>query len=163
MSDAITVKNLTKRYGEEEILSHLSFSIPTGVITIIIGPNGSGKTTLLKTLLGLIAPDQGSVAVLGQAPSAIRSKVGYVPQRFEFDRTFPLTVLEFLQFTAPKLSAEAITAELDRFDMAEARNQPLGTLSGGQLQRVLITRSLLHQPELLYLDEPVSGVDIEGG
>ncbi len=160
---AVQAEHLWLSYGSAEpVLEDLSFSIPQGTIAAIIGPNGCGKTTLLKVLLGFLTPQQGKVEILGKPPRDARSGVAYVPQRFTFDRSFPITVLEFLQLSHPSCPPEKITDYLNHLNIAATLNSKLGSLSGGQLQRVLIERSMLGDPTILFLDEPASGIDIAG-
>jgi len=128
---------------------------------MLIGPNGSGKTTLLKIMVGLLEPTCGEVKVYGDTPKNKRGSVGYVPQKLYFDQTFPITVTEFLQFSH-KGSGEDVTRVLESLGIRELSQSLIGTLSGGQLQRVLIARSLLGKPKILFLDEPVSGIDVGG-
>lgn len=138
-----------------QILTDLTFDIPKKSVVAIIGPNGSGKTTLLKAILGLI-PHSGTIEITTK-------NIGYVPQRFEFDRTIPMTVHEFLSLFAEKENAESNIAEkLKEVGLNEKLNLQLGTLSGGELQRLLIAKSLLNNPDILFFDEPASGIDMEG-
>lgn len=159
---AIEVKNLSVSYNSDEVLSGISFSIPKKTIAVIIGPNGSGKTTLLKAMLGFISPQTGEISVLGTSPAKVVSKVGYVPQRFHFDKTFPITVSEFLRFSCPSCSVKKLAEYLVHLGVKRLENTLIGNLSGGQMQRVLIVRAMLHEPEILYLDEPASGIDVGG-
>jgi zinc transport system ATP-binding protein len=162
-TDAVVADHLWVSYDSDEpVLQDLSFSIPQGTIAAIIGPNGSGKTTLLKALLGLIAPQQGKVLVLGKTTEQARGDVAYVPQRFSFDKSFPITVLEFLQASHPRCSKDKIVQYLNHLDIAETLAMKVGSLSGGQLQRVLIERAMLGDPKVLFLDEPAAGIDIGG-
>ena len=150
-------------YGSQETtLEDLTFSIPAGSITAIIGPNGSGKTTLLRVLLGLLTPTSGQVWVLGRQPSKVRAAMAYVPQRFSVDRSFPITVLEFLQLSHSPCSTEKIAEYLGHLGIADTLRMKLGSLSGGQFQRVLIERAMLGDPQVLFLDEPSSGIDVAG-
>ena len=159
----ISVHDVSFSYGNgHTILENISFNIEHGSATMLIGPNGSGKTTLLKVILGLLKPTSGRVDVLGVSPSAAISDVGYVPQRFEFDTSFPITVGEFLEFSHKDASPEDIHQGLSDLKICHLANTALGELSGGQLQRVLIVRALLGDPKILLLDEPVSGVDVGG-
>lgn len=156
----IEVKDLNLSYGAEEILHGISFAIKQGEIVAVIGPNGSGKTSMIKAMIGIL-PHDGSVKILGQHVSEILSDIGYLPQQFSFDRSFPITVLEFLELSLQTGQAEhAITEKLSEVGMADKLNELLGNLSGGQLQRVLIAKSLLNNPRILILDEPATGVDI---
>ncbi len=154
----LEIRNLTVKYGDHVILNDLNFWVNSGEIVAIIGPNGSGKTTLIKAILGLI-PHQGEVKIFGGPPRLALGDIGYVPQKLDFDRTFPLTVTEFLNLIKVKnrpwreemLSETGVTAFTDK---------RIGELSGGQLQRLLIAKALLKEPKLLMLDEPTSGVDV---
>ncbi len=160
MSDdkILEIKNLTVRYNSHVILNGLNFYVNTGEIVAIIGPNGSGKTSLLKAILGLI-PHQGEVRILGGPPKLALNDIGYVPQRLDFDRTFPLMVKEFLGFI--KVTNEAWREEVLREVGVNAfMNDRLGELSGGQLQRLMIAKALMKEPKLLMLDEATSGVDM---
>lgn len=143
------------------VIKDVSFSIPEDSTAMIIGPNGSGKTTLLKVLVGLVEPTNGKVEVYGKTPKTARDMVGYVPQRLDFDHSFPLTVSEFLNICTKdsKVDIASIAENLGIEDLGESL---IGTLSGGQLQRVLIAQSLLRAPKVLFLDEPVSGIDVGG-
>jgi zinc transport system ATP-binding protein len=154
----LEIKNLTVRYNDHVILNQLNFWVNSGEIVAIIGPNGSGKTTLLKAILGLI-PHQGEVTIFGGSPRLALDKIGYVPQRLDFDRTFPLTVNEFLNFIKVKNRPwrEEVLREVG---VNTFMDKGLGELSGGQLQRLLIAKALLKEPKLLMLDEATSGVDI---
>jgi zinc transport system ATP-binding protein len=160
---AVQAEQVWLSFGSDQpVLQDVSFSIPYGSITAIIGPNGSGKTTLLKVLLGFLSPQKGSVRVLGKTPQQARDEVAYVPQRFTFDKSFPITVLEFLQLSHPRCPKEKIEQYLGHLNIADTLQMKLGSLSGGQLQRVLIERSMLGDPKILFLDEPASGIDIAG-
>lgn len=159
---AISVSSVSFSYGDERVVDGVSFSVPLHSLTVILGPNGSGKTTLLRILLGLLRPQEGRVQVLGMDPREARSMVGYVPQRFTADRSFPVTVREFLHFSHPASSPEEISQRLAQVGVREVAQHRLGTLSGGQLQRVLIARAMMRNPRVLFLDEPVSGIDTGG-
>ncbi len=164
MSSAIHVEDLSVRFGSKQVLDDISFCVDQGQIAALIGPNGSGKTTLLKTLLGLVPMHTGEVLFFDRPLNAFREKIGYVPQRFEFQDDFPITVTEFMNLAvAQQLDEKAIVGKLDEVGLpASATSSLLGTLSGGQLQRVLIAQALLNEPELLLLDEPSTGIDIVG-
>lgn len=158
----ITTNGLTYTQQQRVILDGISVAIPRGSMTMLIGPNGAGKTTLVRLLLGLLTPTAGEVLVAGKSPAASRSKIGYVPQRFAVDETLPITVTEFLTLTHDA-SARTIAAALAEVGLvATVARAQLATLSGGQLQRVLIARAILGRPEILVLDEPVSNVDAGG-
>ena len=158
---ALSLSKVGVSLSGHQILSEITFEVARGQIAALIGPNGAGKTTLVRTMLGLVA-HSGEIKVLGQKPKDVRQRVGYAPQKFEFDRDFPITVAEFLRLSS-KAAIEARLGEvLAEVGMSGQERKPLGELSGGQLQRVLIARALLGQPEVLFLDEPTAGVDIEG-
>ena len=171
---ALTVENLCVKADSRHLVENITFSIEEGRIVAIIGPNGAGKTTLIKAILGIIPYDTGSVSLFGRPFKGINShnKVGYVPQRLEFDRTFPLTVSELLHFTVPPLYSflfrkrkeerEHIDRLLHIVGAQDLKDRRVGSLSGGELQRVMIAKAIVNEPRLLILDEPASGVDIEG-
>lgn len=156
----IKVEDVFFSYGFGNVLHDISFSVPRGSVTSIIGPNGSGKTTLLKLCLGLLRPTEGFVHVLDATPGQVRKRIGYVPQRFNFDETFPIKVGEFLSFSAPEVAKDKIRAYLAHLGMERSVGVQLGRLSGGQLQRVMIARAMLRDPDILYLDEPSTGIDV---
>jgi zinc transport system ATP-binding protein len=160
--NVVELNNVSYAYTKDtSVVEQVSFAVPENSTTMIIGPNGSGKTTVLKLMLGLLKPKQGSIEVLNTAPKSARKDVGYVPQRLTFDTSFPLTVAEFLKL--PKnVSTEELNEVLKSVGMQDAADQLIGMLSGGQLQRVLIARSLMNRPKILFLDEPTSGIDVQG-
>ncbi len=151
------------------ILADVNASIPKGGCTAIVGPNGAGKTTLVLALLNEIA-FTGDIHFQGFRGA--RPKIGYVPQRLDFDRGMPLTVLEFLAafhqklplcFGIPKKLSASLTELLEETGCAHLMKRSLGALSGGELQRVMLSAALSQDPELLILDEPASGIDFKGG
>ncbi len=174
MEPIVSITNVSFRYGSTMALDHVNFVVEPGVFVGLIGPNGGGKSTLLRLLLGLEVPQSGSVRVFGQNPAAEhawRSKIGHVPQQREFAARFPVTCAQVVAMGLlvrglPTRSAEQHKAQtdraLDRVGMLEHASKPWWTLSGGQKQRVLIARALVHEPELLLLDEPTVGVDARG-
>jgi ABC-type Mn2+/Zn2+ transport system ATPase subunit len=159
MTNTLEVKNLIVKFGEQEIIKNISFALPEGTITALIGPNGAGKSVLLKTILGLY-PYQGEIKIFGENHLQKLELVGYVPQNYNFDPILPLTVFEFLKLT--KADNERIIYVLKEIDIENLKNKPISRLSGGQLQRVLFARAILHEPKILLLDEPVSETDIVG-
>jgi zinc transport system ATP-binding protein len=148
----ITAKNLSLTAGRLTILNGVSLAINEREIVTLIGPNGSGKTTLLKALLGLIK-------VQGEIVRRPGLKIGYVPQQFVPDPSLPLTVHRFMSlFAGHDYGCKA----LERVGVADAHDRQLSTLSGGELARVQLARAIAGKPDLLVLDEPLSGVDISG-
>lgn len=166
---AITVENLTVELGGHRILDEVTCEIARAHLTAIMGPNGAGKTTFLQAILGLV-PYQGRIR-FGYSQTAVRPRIGFVPQKIELDRGSPMTVRDFL---ASGLSRRPlwmgikrnvtgeITKILNRVGVAGVILSPLGKLSGGELQRVLLAQALLGKPEILLLDEPAAAVDISG-
>ena len=156
-------------YQASPVLVDVTFALPRGEFLGIIGPNGGGKTTLLKLMVGLLKPDRGMIRVLGQEPSVASSKVGYVPQDTDFNRGFPISVMDVALMGRlsrlrrgrgySKEDREKVEQILERVGMLEYRERPIGKLSGGQRQRVFIARALATEPEILFLDEPTAGVD----
>lgn len=148
--------------------------VERGAFVGLIGPNGGGKSTLLKLLLGLEVPQQGEVRIFGEDPGTgarWRSKVGHVPQQREFTARFPVSARQVVAMglLARGLPSHSVTkqhelteAALLRVGMSEHADKTWWTLSGGQKQRILIARALVHEPELLLLDEPTVGVDARG-
>lgn len=161
---AIAVANCTVALGGTTVLNDVSFHVGQGEIAALIGPNGSGKTTLLKTILGLIPPQSGEIRVFGKHLHAVRNLIGYVPQRFDFDRVFPITVGEFMDLARhPHCPKSRIVEKLKEVGLPKRTiDANLGALSGGQMQRVLIAQAILNNPSMLLLDEPSSGIDIAG-
>lgn len=160
----LSVKNLNVILNKHHILKDITFDIKKGEIAAIIGPNGSGKTTLLKAILGFI-PYSGEISLLGAAPSSIQKisgKIGYVPQRLEFDRAMPMSVSELLLIHSLRAEEENIRRVLSLANAEHLLKSSLGVLSGGEFQRVLLALALLNKPEILFLDEPVASIDIEG-
>lgn len=151
-------------FGAVTVFEHLSFTIHAGEIAAIIGPNGAGKSTLMRAMLGLV-PYQGTIELQGERPRRARRRMGYVPQRLNIDRAVPLTVGEFLDLARPVSLPHSARHEalgevgLNPATMAAAS---FHTLSGGERQRVLIARAIQHRPDILFLDEPSSGIDIHG-
>ena len=145
--------------GGQMALENINAVITEGEIVSIIGPNGSGKTTLIKCILGLL-PYTGRILLFEKESKKAFADIGYVPQRFSFDRHFPLTVAELLKLASQ--DKKDIAASLREVDMHKCIHHKLGELSGGQLQRVLIARAIVNRPKLLILDEPTSGIDREG-
>jgi len=164
---------VTFSYGAERAVDHVSFAIGAGEFAALVGPNGSGKSTLLRLLLGLLRPDAGTVRCLGSDPRHLpeRGRVGYVPQRHALAPDLPATVEEVVSTgrlarrgwwrRARAADRAAVDHALDSVALAHLRRRPVRELSGGQQQRVLIAKAFASEPELLVLDEPIAGVDVE--
>ncbi len=159
----IAIRNLCVDYGDQPIIKHFNAELPKGQVTVLVGHNGSGKSTLIKTLAGILKYD-GEVNYFGQN-SRDGLEIGYIPQRFEVDFTLPITVFELIWLSlatcqlSHKDKQKLIKDSLLKVDLPGFKKRTLGGLSGGQLQRVLLARTLAHQPSLLLLDEPESGMD----
>ncbi len=149
------VKGVTLKRDGRTLLDNVSFNIEPEQIVTVVGPNGAGKTTLLRVLLGLEPPTSGEII---RRPGL---KVGYMPQKLPLNALFPVTVKRFLSLRSAYNGGEVARAlALTGVDGLAERS--METLSGGELQRVLLARAILHEPELLVLDEPVQGVDFMG-
>ncbi len=166
----IDIDNVSFNYGMVPVLEDISLKIHEDEFIGIIGPNASGKSTLLKLILGLIKPDKGTIKKYNQKCEHKTNHIGYVPQHVNFARDFPVTVEEvvmmghissgsrFFKFNKNEIGSglEAMQA----LEIDDIANRQIGSLSGGQLQRVLIARALVCKPNVLILDEPTSNVDM---
>ncbi|OIP38900.1 hypothetical protein AUJ95_06150 [Candidatus Desantisbacteria bacterium CG2_30_40_21] len=174
MSTIIRLTNVTAKYSKKVALKDISFSISTGEFVGIIGPNGSGKTTMLKLILGLIKPSKGDIMVFGEKLSRFytkhRKRIGYLSQIQQTDTNFPINVMDVVMFgrctrigffKSPSRKDNTIVAQcLEKVGMSEYQNTPFGHLSSGQQQRVMIARVLAQESEILFLDEPTTGIDL---
>ncbi len=151
----IELKNISVTFAHHRVLQNINFCLyPQSIITIV-GPNGGGKSTLLKVLLKLIPPTTGEVIY------SKNLRIGYVPQKIYLDHTLPLTVAKFLALSQA-VTEEAIRETAELLSITHLKHNSLHKLSGGEMQRVLIARAILNKPNLLVLDEPTQGVDING-
>ncbi len=151
----IDAHGLSFSAGDRRILDHVDIAVSVNEIVTLIGPNGAGKTTLIRLLLGLAKSDAGTIE---RKPGL---RIGYMPQRFAPSPLLPITARRFLA-TARAAAHEDLEARLAEVGAAAAATTQLNSLSGGELQRVLLARALLGDPDLLVLDEPVRGVDVTG-
>lgn len=151
----VSARGLTVERDGRVLLENIDLDIRPNEIVTVIGPNGAGKSTLVRALLGLIATTRGTV----QRRAGL--VVGYAPQRFDVDRAMPMTVERFLRLGAAA-DDNRIRSSLREVGAARVAGQQIASLSGGELQRVILARALLRDPHLLVLDEPVRGVDYAG-
>jgi ABC-2 type transport system ATP-binding protein len=167
MSEAlvIDVSGLTKKFGDRIVVDNLELKVPRGAIYGFLGPNGSGKTTTIRMVCGLLKPDAGQGSVLGydviNDSLRIKERVGYMTQRFSLYED--LSIRENLEFIARLYGldrrAERVDAALAQLGLEERAAQIAGKLSGGWKQRLALAACMIHEPELLLLDEPTAGVD----
>lgn len=163
----VSAQGLCRRFGSVQAVRNVSLTIPQGTIYGFLGPNGSGKSTTIRMLCGLLTPTQGEATVLGMdvrtQAEKLKQLIGYMTQRFSLYED--LTVQENLRFISEvyaiprrrrKLRVEQLLSE---FDLDDQRKQRAGTLSGGQKQRLALAAAILHEPRMLFLDEPTSAVD----
>jgi zinc transport system ATP-binding protein len=171
---AVRVDDLSFHYGEKNVLEHVNMEIKQGSFLGLVGPNGSGKSTLIKCILGLQKPQQGSVYLFGEKVNKFNDwdKIGYVSQKANsFNSAFPATAFEVVSmglfgkiglFRFLKSSdKQKVWAALKSVNMETFAGRNIGELSGGQQQRIFIARALVSEPDLLILDEPTVGVDVE--
>jgi len=170
MGPSVYFRDVTVVVEGVQLLGRVNAVIPGGSVTALIGPNGAGKTTLLKVLLGK-RHYTGNVEFRDNDDKEVSPRFGYVPQSMEFDRGLPMTVLDFLVMPFQKRplwlgrNTVHVHRALENLEIVEAAHlsgSQIGKLSGGELQRVLLASALLGDPNLLLLDEPVSGIDIAG-
>ena len=160
----VTIENLTVKYDDYTAIENVNLSIAKNKFITIIGPNGGGKTTLIKAILGFIEPHKGKII---KSPNL---KIGYVPQKNSFEQEFPISVsqvilsgdldskIKFLHRYKTK-SRKRLEETLKRLEISDLKNKQINELSGGQLQKVLLGRAIISNPNLLILDEPFSNID----
>lgn len=159
----LEVKNLSVKYDGKEVLSNISFSAEEGKTIALIGPNGAGKSTLFKAILGLV--DYEGRIIWHKKP-----EIGFVPQRFDFDKSIPMTVKEFLLLHIKKsnfwfpseTSCKELKNALGHVGAERILNKKIGDISSGEFQRALVARAILGRPNILLFDEPTADIDIEG-
>ncbi len=167
MSVAVSVQRVSKRFGGTAALQSVSFDIAAGEIFGLLGPNGAGKTTLISAMAGLVRPDSGTIAVMGNdvqsAYRLARRALGVVPQELVFDPFF--TVRESLRLQSGYFGIsdndDWIEHILESLDLTAKADDNMRTLSGGMKRRVLVAQALVHRPPVIVLDEPTAGVDVE--
>lgn len=151
----LTVENVNLAIRGAPILQEVNLRVSSGEIVALIGPNGAGKSTLVRIVLSLIRADSGRIWL----KPGIR--VGYMPQRLTVSDTLPLSVQRFITLGAPATRAR-VQAALEEVGAPHVLDSPVQAISGGEMQRVLLARALLREPDLLVLDEPIQGVDLNG-
>lgn len=179
VAPVIDIRGLGFAYGPVPTLSGIDLQVADGEFLGIVGPNAGGKSTLLRLILGLLQPQSGQIRVLGRAPRAATRAIGYVPQYPSFPRDFPITVAQLVQLgrlgagpaaaggrwrmlwpgryrAADRAATQRALAEVEAADLA---GRQIASLSGGQLQRVLLARALVGEPRILILDEPTANID----
>ncbi len=162
-TNAIELRGVWKRFGKTEAVRGVDLEVPRGSLTGFIGPNGAGKSTTIRMIMSIIHPDEGSVQVLGSNAIAAKDRIGYLPEERGLYRR--MRVAEFLRYMAvlkgvPGASiAGRVNGWLDRVQLPEAAKKRCQELSKGQQQKVQFVASVIHDPELLILDEPFSGLD----
>jgi len=169
---AIEVRNVSFSYGSTVAIRNASLSIRQGDFFGIIGPNGGGKTTLLRLILGMIKPQTGTINLLGESPLKSRRKAGYIPQETNLNKNFPITVHDvvLMGLTSARGIGRPFSKEdheradymLEQLKLAEVRKRSIADLSGGQRQKVLLSRAIISEPVILFLDEPTASVDTTG-
>ncbi|MDR1161560.1 MAG: ABC transporter ATP-binding protein [Tannerellaceae bacterium] len=165
----IEIKNVTAAYGAKTVLRNVTVDLFEGDFLGIIGPNGGGKTTLLKVILGLLPAVSGAVRFYKDGKETPSLKIGYLPQMNQIDKKFPISVKEVIASglvsekrlfrTFGARQQERIQDVIRQMGLEDLSARPIGELSGGQLQRVLLGRSIVSSPDVLILDEPSSYVD----
>ncbi len=161
---ALRCQALVKRFADTIAVDHLDLTVPTGTIFGLLGPNGSGKTSAIRTMLGIYVPDAGSVEVLGSSdPMAVRHRIGYLPE--ERGLYAKMKVIDQLAFLASirgldqKEATRRAGAWLERVGLADSAQSPTGELSKGMQQKVQFASAVIHDPDLVVLDEPFTGLD----
>jgi zinc/manganese transport system ATP-binding protein len=176
MSEAISLQGAAASRGGDAVWSGVDLAIGRGEFVAVLGPNGAGKSTFLDVVLGLLAPSAGAVSVLGQAPRAARARIGYLPQRRNFDASTRVRGVDVVRLgldgarwglplpaalsASTRAAREKVAETIDLVGASAYAERPIGTLSGGEQQRLLIAQALVRDPELLLLDEPLDSLDL---
>jgi zinc transport system ATP-binding protein len=166
LNEVISLDNVSYRYNSDLVLENISFKADQGDLLGIIGPNGAGKTTLFSLILGLLEGYQGKITLFNEDIRNNRKalkRIGYIPQKKNINQGFPATVEEIVSLgvLGRKTNKDVIISALKIVGLREQKDKRIGELSGGQQQRVLIAKALVNEPELLILDEPTTGIDLE--
>lgn len=165
---AVSLRNITVRFGTHTALNNVSFNAESGSFISVVGPNGGGKSTLIKLLLGLVSQESGTAEIFGKSPDKTpASKIGYVPQLKTLDRSFPALPVELVASGINGTWSTRLTTDekriageaLDMVGVGHLAKRQLSKLSGGEMQKVYLARSIVRKPELLLLDEPATGID----
>jgi zinc/manganese transport system ATP-binding protein len=169
---ALAARDLAAGYGSRTLWSGADFDVPEGSFTAVLGPNGAGKSTLVKLMLGLVAPRAGHLQVLGAPPRRGNPRIGYIPQSSSFDPEFSVRGRDFVGLgldghrwglplpTGAGARAAAVEAAIRAVGAEAYAERPLGRLSGGEQQRLLLAQALVGRPRLLLMDEPLSHLDV---
>jgi zinc transport system ATP-binding protein len=170
MDTIINIDNVSFAYSNIPVVRDINLAVGEGEFLGVIGPNAGGKSTLLKLILGLLQPDSGVIRVFGNRPDKGRSRIGYVPQHPAFSRDFPINVRDAVLMGRlgetrwyggyTQEDKEIAINALKVVEIDNISNQTIDSLSGGQLQRVLIARALTSRPDILILDEPTANIDV---
>ncbi len=154
----LEIKNLSFDYQNQQILKDINLTLKSKDFLAVIGPNGGGKSTLLKLILGILKPKSGEIKIFSKSSKQMLKSVGYVPQNTNVNLEFPITVIDVVTLSSKKDLKKA-QKWLERLNILHIRDKKIGSLSGGELQRVMIARALYNDPKILLLDEPTSHLD----
>jgi zinc/manganese transport system ATP-binding protein len=169
LGESVEVEQGEARIGRHVVWRDVSLAIPHGEFTAILGPNGSGKTTLLRVLLGELSLSQGTAKVLGKRPGALKSQIGYLPQRRHFEDGVRVRGIDIVRLGLDgsrwglplrRSGGERVEEAIELVGASEYARRPIGALSGGEQQRLLIAQALVSEPRLLILDEPLDSLDL---
>jgi zinc transport system ATP-binding protein len=169
-NNPIEIKQLSFKYEGLTVLEQIDLTVGNQDFVAVIGPNGGGKTTLIKLILGELEPAEGSIKVFGEKPSKVSDRIGYVPQFSTFNKQYPIRVIEVVlsgllkkgslfPFYSNEEKKKGLLM-LESMKIANLKNNQVSKLSGGQMQRMLIARAMMSNPDILILDEPTASVDI---
>ena len=169
---AIKINNLSFSYDNTDVLQNINLDIDKNEFVAIIGPNGGGKSTLLKLILGLLKPKNGKVLIYDKNPNNMKEQIGYMPQQFIQNKTFPITITQIVMsgllnkknflFSYSKSEKQKALNALEMVGLIDFADNKIDTLSGGQIQRVFLARAVICNPKILILDEPTSNIDPQG-